>query len=231
MIISPFGPFYMAPGGGPTDPLWSFVVALLQPGAGASSYTTDETGKAVTLVGDAALSSTTPFGDIKSFALDGGADFVRLGDSSSWAFGTDLLTIEVMVRPTATSTNRQVFFQGPDLSNNITCYLNTTDFPVFQVTSGGSNLVSITGTTALTTSSWNYLGITRRTGNEWAVKVNSGSENTATASISVPDFSGNWDWGGIDGVGNYMTGQMTMMRITRGASRTLISPATSYPVS
>jgi hypothetical protein len=224
MLISPYGPLYMAPG----DGVQGRVVALLQPTQGAGSYTTDDTGKSLTLSGDAALSTQRPYSGVDSLTFDGSGDYISYADSSDWNFAVGDLTINVMVRPTSggAGTNRQILFQGPDLSSYQTILISSSDRVRWQVMDASNPLITLDNLTTLTADAWNYVGISR-SGSTWTLRVNSTDAST-TASITVPDLSASLIVGGIPGTGNWMNGQITSLQIVKGGARPLSTPSSPY---
>lgn len=87
------------------DPDWANTVALLQPPAGASSYSTDAKGKAITIAGTVPLAAGGGF----TFS-NNSANYLTMADAADWELGATF-TVEAIVTLAATGANFQIIGQ------------------------------------------------------------------------------------------------------------------------
>lgn len=91
---------------------WNSVsVQLHFDGSNGSTTFTDESnnGLTFTATGDAALTTSQQKAGTASLALDGSGDYIDTPINAAFGFGTSPFTIEAFIRPTALSTERELF--------------------------------------------------------------------------------------------------------------------------
>lgn len=93
------------------DPHWANVSLLIQPNANNTTYTTDETGKALTYYGNAGLSSASNRVGGKSLSFDGSGDYIQLADNSGWS-PVGAYTAELIMTPAVATPGTIIAFNG-----------------------------------------------------------------------------------------------------------------------
>jgi hypothetical protein len=215
----------------PIDPYRSNVSLLLH-GDGANGNTTitdnSPTPKTVTAVGNAQISTAqSKFGGA-SIAFDGTGDSVLCPANSAFDFGTDNLTIEAFIYPTATGT-RNLWSQRSTTSNGISFRFANGKLNFFYDNVGSGNL---NGATTLDLNSWSHVALTRE-GNVFKLWLNGtldGTSGTITAAVTsniTPRIGAN----AADNLEAF-SGYIDEFRVTKGVARytsTFTPPTAAFP--
>ena len=121
--------------------------------------TADTDGKAITVFGDAQLSTTQKKFGTASVLLDGTGDYLSLATSSDFGFGTGDFAVEAFVRPTTIAAGK--IFDFRSASPDVAVLIDMTGSGVIRLNVNGSNV--ITGGT-LTVNTWHHLAVSRVSG-------------------------------------------------------------------
>lgn len=181
----------------------------------------------VPAVQNEAIISTTQskFGGA-SILLDGTDDYVSVPDSADWDFGTSPLTIDCWIRPATVSlVELGIITQGQDSNNCFTLRFDGGDATKLQfaVYSGGSTLLSMSGTHGMSVNTWYHVAVVRGWGgnaNDWALCVNGVAVATATASITMPNLTSPL-YIGYDArsTNKYFNGYIDELRMVKGEAK------------
>ena len=121
--------------------------------------TADTDGKAITVFGDAQLSTTQKKFGTASVLLDGTGDYLSLATSSDFGFGTGDFAVEAFVRPTTIAAGK--IFDFRSASPDVAVLIDMTGSGVIRLNVNGSNVIS--GGT-LTVNTWHHLAVSRVSG-------------------------------------------------------------------
>lgn len=217
-------------GGGGSDPYFANVVALLHfEGTNGSTTITDVTGKAWTVSGTAALSSTAkPFGATSLSCAGGASDFVTtVASSADFAFGTGDFTLECWAYSTAVGTYQALI--SPSSANNGEAMIK--DATTYAYYRNGIRA----NTAAVSTSVWNHVAVTRASGVDRTF-LNGVVSGTTFSPDAVNFATGKPQVGACfvgSGLGRF-TGFIKEARITKGVARytsTFTPPTGPFPNS
>jgi len=121
--------------------------------------TADTDGKAITVFGDAQLSTTQKKFGTASVLLDGTGDYLSLATSSDFGFGTGDFAVEAFVRPTSITAGK--IFDFRSASPDVAVLIDMTGSGGIRLNVNGSNV--ITGGT-LSVNTWHHLAVSRVSG-------------------------------------------------------------------
>ncbi len=222
MLISPFGPFLMAPGrssSGP-DPYYTNVELLLHfDGSNGSTTFTDNgpDGRSPTVNGNAQISTAQSVFGGASGLFDGTGDSLQYTAGSQWNFGTGDWTIECRFRLANVSGFKVLVGLGTGGTGAAGSYLVSVSDNALHFYHE-DNTQRITGGTAVAANTWYALAISCVSG---AVKMfldgtQTGSTYTASTAIgtSADDL-----YIGQRSAGNNHNGYIDELRITKGVGR------------
>lgn len=166
------------------------VLGLHCDGTNGSTTFTDVTGKTVTAVGNAQISTAqypALTGKTSSCYLDGVGDNLSLATSTDWNMGSGDFCLAARVRPSTTSNTNQHIISLRDTGGitEIRLYLTSGRVPVGAIYHSGGYAVNITGTNALAVDTWCHIAFTRL-GNVHSLRVNGASEGSSTVSHTIP---------------------------------------------
>lgn len=206
-------------GGGEVDPYWSNVsLLMLMNGTNGSTAIGDVTGKTVTVVGNAAISTTqSKFGGSSCY-FDGTGDYLTLASSSSWNFGTGDFTVEAWVNLSSLTGTRTVFNVGNYQGSGAAFYILAAGQLAIYRGAG----VAYTGSGVLSTGVWTHVAFSRVSGTVTGY-VNGVSQGSVSFTADISDTSlgstvgTGRGGGGYDAVG--MHGYIDNLRITKGIAR------------
>lgn len=211
------------PSGGTTDPNWSNVVlAMHLDGANGSTTFTDMTGKTVTPLGNAEISTAQYKFGFSSALLDGTGDYLSVPSSADFDFGSGNFTIEMWVHPTTIVGNHHIIGK---YQSSATCA-----FVIFQ--SGAQigfysssdgitwNLLSnLSFGSGFAANTWYHLAVTR-SGNDWRTFTDGVLISSATVAGTVINNSENVQIGrGATAFPTEFAGYIDDLRITKGVAR------------
>lgn len=212
---------------GSDDPYWANVSALLHfDGTNGSTTFTDSgpLGLAFSANGNAQISTTNSKFGGGCLLLDGTNDYVSIGSTAAFGFGTAAWTAEAWIRPTSVSVEQAVLeFRPPGLSGQ---------HGLLYVSSTG-RLAYYNGTTVRGNSGaqlvadvwqfvqWTYDGTTMRAGLNGSEVWNAtftpdfGANRTLRIGINLADTSD-------------FAGRIDEVRITKGVARTIELPTEAF---
>lgn len=227
-----------AGGVGEADPYFSDVSLLLH-GDGTNGSTTiidsSSNSQTITLNGSTAISTTqSKFGGA-SIAFDGNRDWLYPSDHTQFIFGTDDFTVEMWVYPTDISTFTYFYDSRPFNVNGpyVSIAINNVDGVLFYVANSD---LRIRGTTAVTTSTWHHIAVSR-SGTSTKMFLNGTQEgSTYTDSTNYTTVSGR-PLIGANSFSNVvfdLDGYMDDVRVTKGVARytsNFTPPTAAFPDS
>ena len=198
------------------DANWTDVSLLLPfDGANAATSTTDEsdTGHTVTFNGNVQISTAQSKWGGSSLLFDGSGDYLTLGDSSDWTFGTADFTIEFWVRFTTLSGTQRIYTAVSDSSGFIRMGWSSTAWEL------GGTSSSQTFSDSLSVDTWYHVAFVRTSG---VVKVfrdgtQKGSDYANTTNFNPLNgvYIGK-EWGSGS---SYFSGYFDDFRVTKGVAR------------
>jgi hypothetical protein len=222
-----------------TDPHWSSVVLLCGfDGADGSTSFDDESlsNRTLTANGNAQVDTAeSKFGG-SSLLLDGTGDWVSAASSTDLSVAnSDDITIEAFIMISATGrlhtiTNKRDGSGAEEHSFQI----NTSNLLIFSAFSAGSAVVSLTGTTALTTGVWYHAAVTRQ-GTTWRLFLDGNLEDSDTQSGTPSSNAATFNIG-RDGFNTSrdFQGWIDEFRFTKGVARytgNFTPPSEEFPRS
>lgn len=217
---------YMAtaqPVGG--DPFFANVVLLMGfEGVDTAVTAPDEStyGRTLTFNGNAQIDTAQFKAGAASLLLDGTGDFVTAPTSSDLSVATGNFTIEAWIRlgaGFATHTNTISNKREATSAQEHSFGINTSGQVFAQAFNAGSAVLSITGTTGLTTGAFHHVAVTR-SGTTWRVFIDGVQEATAVQS-GAPSTSTSVFRVGRDGFATNrdFEGWIDEFRFTKGVAR------------
>lgn len=178
----------------------------------------DDTGKTVTVVGGAAISTTQKQYGASSCYFDGSGDYLTIPGSADFALGTDDFTVELWVYRSVQTTDKTLIRSGPASGTTagaweISVQANNTIMFMWDVYTSSSWLIG----PIFTNLQWNHIALTRQ-GSTLRMFLNGvlGATNASFASNlnHVPALVY------IGGTStNSLTGYIDDLRITKGVAR------------
>lgn len=207
--------------GGPSDPYFANVVALLHfDGADASTTFTDVIGKTWTAGGNAQIDTAqSKFGGASGL-FDGSGDSVSTPDSADFAFGAGDFTIEAWVRvPNVTGTKVVACQWGAAGQRSWIMQVVNSSLQFVASAAGTSPSVTIgTPGASLSSNTWHHLAVTRN-GSTWKAFVD-GVAATQTASFTMHNSTdGCYIGTQTNGSTSPFNGHIDDLRITKGVAR------------
>ena len=147
---------------------------------------TDRTGKAVTAYGSAQQSTVEKKFGISSGLFDGNGDYIEILNNTDFQFGTGNYALEAWVYLNSLSKTHRIFFKGTTSADQLSLRVNSSN-----VLQGKHGLVTVTGSTTMTTGQWYHVAISRVSGtntvNIWLNGQLEATSNLATDNISNTD--------------------------------------------
>ncbi len=163
----------------------------------------------VTFNGGTKMDDTARFGQAAYF--DGTGDYLSLPDSTDWDIGTNM-TIDLWVKHTDLTTDECYVAQYEDINNFWRFFHINGGGLDFEMRSGGSYIVDITGTNhPLSNNEWTHIALIK-IGNEYGVYVN-GQQVKYLSESNVDTFAGALLIGNY-GNGDDFEGAMESLKIT-----------------
>ena len=189
----------------------------------------DSTGKTVTAVGGAAVTTTQyKFNKIgRSIYLDGNGDWLTVADSDDWNFGSGDFTIDFWFRHSSLSSNGHQFYFGQNGGDTpgpheVQCAFNESTgqirFYIYNqgVDTAGCETVGIT----INVDTWYHLAIVRNGSSSWTIYLNGTSVATDTRNITIPNYTSSFHIGNrADESTLEFIGYITEFRISKGIAR------------
>jgi len=169
---------------------------------------------AVTVSGDAKISSSQSKFGISSLALDGTGDYITVASDSKFAYGNEDFTIEFFVYPNSL-TGTQALFDQRSVANDAAVYLD--------LTSGGAvrlfvnNSYQITAGTTISAGAWSHIALSRVNGTT-TMYINGTAQSTtytdANAYAARPIVIGS-----NISTNSFFNGYIDEVRVSRGIGR------------
>jgi hypothetical protein len=214
------------------DPYWANVSLLLHmDGSNGSTTFTDSSSNALAITANGAQISTaqSKFGGASGY-FD--ADSLSISSTSGFAFGSADFTVEFWMYPTSTSSTS--FLPGLQFGSDGAwiVYRNGTTIEFYARTSSTgawdiANGITI-GTVAANT--WHHVAISR-SGNTVYTFLDGVAGTTASSSAALATTSSALQIG-ANGGGDYYTGYLDELRITKGTGRynaNFTPPTAAFP--
>jgi len=201
----------------PTDPDFASVSLLLHmDGSNGSTTFTDSSsnGFAVSVFGDAQITTTDPKFGTGALTLDGNGDYLTLPANAAFQFGTGDFTVEFFVYRTSTALDQGIFTFGA--ANALSGLFAAMDNANLEVGVLGGDPPQISGGT-LSLNTWHHVAITRSGTNLRAFIDGVQFGSTVTNSTNLTDdqlkigYSFNTTF--------VMTGKLDEFRVTKGVAR------------
>lgn len=169
-------------------------------------------------VGNAQVSTSVVKYGTGSMAFDGTGDWLTAPNSKGLYIGSGDFTIEGWLYLNATGATKGIVsqFNSNGTGPGWTLYIKTTNVLEFY---GGSGTVTVTGTTAISATTWTHFAVVR-SGSTITIYINGTAGGTATNSSFSDDTSALVYVGGrADSSALSLNGYIDDLRITKGAAR------------
>ncbi len=212
------------------DPYWPDVVlALHMNGVNAATTFQDEVGAAVTVNGNAQISTAQSKFNGSSGFFDGAGDFLSRATTADFGFGTGAWTAECWLYSTKSSWSAS--------ASSLIDFRATTGNGLIYIQTDGTlgywnDSINYACTTSLSLNAWHHVAASYD-GATFRLFVNGALENTVAASF---DFTGSRPIrvGGSVNNNDFFQGYLTDVRVTKGAARytSSFTPATeAFPTT
>lgn len=170
--------------------LLGMVLGMHMDGTNGSTVFTDVKGKAVTVGGNAQISTAqypALTGKTSSGYFDGSGDYLSIPDSDDWNFGTGDLTIRFWCYPTGSGANAEIVAHRISAETSF-WYVRQTSTGKIQVGAvvGGVTVTVVDSTNSLSINAWNFVEVVRTSA---SVKVSIGGTFATTVTT---DSSSSW---------------------------------------
>jgi hypothetical protein len=208
------------------DDYWANVSLLLHmDGSNGSTSFTDSSSNnfAISVFGDAQVSTTDPKFGTGSLTLDGGGDYLRTPADTAFAFGTGDYTVECWVYVNSGNGNDGLFTFG-DQSTGLALSIFSGQWTLTNAGSGGNSMGSVT------TGAWQHLAVTR-SGTSWKMFVN-GTQLGSTYTDSTNFTQNQLKIGYYYDAGFAISARIDEFRVTKGVARytaNFTAPAAPFP--
>ena len=175
-------------------------------------------------VGNAQISTAqSKFGG-SSMSFNGTSDYLTIAATQNLNIGTGDFTLEAWIYPSSFSSTRALFSFG----NNNVFYFNTSGIPYYGIF-GVSDTAF--GSTAVSTNTWTYVAFVR-SGSTITCYINGSSTGTITGATATTAIGNGTalNYVGFHRGGNYFSGYIDDLRITKGYARTISTPTVAFPL-
>ena len=192
------------------------VLLLDFDGADESTTFTDMTGKSVSVVGGAKIStSQSKFGGASGY-FDGTGDYLAVADSADFYFTGDF-TIDFWWRP-AVTTEQCLLHQRTDANNHWSFYYTGTALWFFanQV---GSTVISISNNWTASANTWYHIEFSRENDTFRCFVDGTQIGTSQTDTTLMINYSNNLQIGAYNSGEPYITGYLDELRISKGIAR------------
>lgn len=206
------------------DPYWNNVVLACHfDGANDSVVFTDEKGHALTVSGNARLTTTSPKFGATCATFDGAGDYVSLADSADMEFGAGDFTIEFWMKTTQSLQYACPIGRGTGsfAAGAWAVLLNATAGQIqFWNASYSTSAALLSPATApgVNNGAWHHVAVVRN-GAAFALYVDGTSRATATWTGTIADVALGINIGRDPGYSRDFNGQLDDLRITKGVAR------------
>lgn len=176
--------------GGDPSPLWenTTLMCRFQGTDGQTTLLDDDSsfGCKLDQRGNVQLDTDqAPFGGT-SLLLDGTGDFLEGTDTSIHEITNNQFTVEAVVRINATGRVHTILSKRDGTgAEEFTLSIDASNHAAFEAFASGSAVVSLTGTSALTTGVWYHICAQRIASDVWTLHVNGVLEDSDTVSTTA----------------------------------------------
>lgn len=184
----------------------------------------DASGKAVTAVGTAAVSTAQyKFAQLgRSILLDGNSDCLTLADSADWDFGSGNFTVDMYIKRVTSATDEYligVSNSNPDATSRAWgMYITSGNKIGAEFYYGGASSVRNTSSASIADTNWHHLAMVRN-GNTATIYLNGVADGTVDLTgITLNDTSNLLAVGRLGEYGLYFNGNISCVRITKGTA-------------
>jgi len=203
------------------------------------NYASDETGKALTYVGNASVVNTSPYkdgvlGGFNFYNSSSSHDYLKLSSSNDWTPGANSpFTIEFWYKTSVSiGTNNPIMTTAGWSSNFLNRWQIQTnsDKIAFWRSDGNGNL--FVGATVLATNKWYHVAVVQDSSSVWKMYLNGIQDATGTDSGFTTDSYLEIGANSTLTGGNGVKGQISDIRIVKGqALYTADFTPPAYPLS
>ena len=207
----------------------------------STSFTDSSTGaKTVTANGNAQVDTSQKKFGTASALFDGTGDYLSVGDSADWNFGSEVFTVDCWIRFASTAANMGIVGQQTDGNNFWSLKWSNSDGQLrFRVAAAGSATVALHAAWTPSADTWYHVAAVRGWGgnvNDWALTVNGVQIGvTLTDADVVGDFTGDlWVGRDADDNSNYFNGWIDEVRVVKGTAvwtENFTPPTSAYQAS
>ena len=206
----------------------SFTVALLHMnGTDTSTTFTDETGKAITAVGNAQIDTAQSVFNGASGLFDGTGDYLTAADSADWQLdggsNSNAWTIDFWVRFNGDpGVSPMGFVEQYTDNSNAWALLLVNNLLEFYVLSGGAFTVVIDNAWNPATATWYHVAVVKNGATGYMMFVDGTQIGTTQTDIdTIPNLTGSIQIGReSETSGNFdLNGWMDEVRISKGIAR------------
>ncbi|KKT91319.1 MAG: hypothetical protein UW91_C0034G0002 [Parcubacteria group bacterium GW2011_GWF2_45_11] len=162
--------------------------------------------------------------------FDGTNDYVSVGDSDNWAFGTGDFSIDLWTKPLDSTPPLHIQFFGQDVNaeNRTLFKLNVGGDLEYQVLEANVNTILFSSATnILSENIWHHIALTR-SGNVFNIYVDGISVASATNTSSVPNYAAPAIIGYYPASGGYYNGFIDSIRIYKGRALSAAEILSNY---
>lgn len=219
------------------DPYFANVIFLAHmDGSNGSTTFTEVTGRTITAVGNAQLSTTDQKFGTACGLFDGTGDYISTAHTSNLLLATGDFTIEFWIRPSSVAA---AILIGHKAENSSDLYpwqffMSSAKTVGFRGFSGGSLAYSLTSANTLSANTWYHIAGTRSV-NTFRLFINGNQEaSTSTSSVTLQSNSTAMIWGSYTNPLLGLNGRFDDIRITAGVARytgNFTPPTQAFPDS
>ena len=215
------------------DPYAAYVSALLHfDGPDGSTVFVDATGKTWTASGNAQIDTAQSMFGGASGLFDGDGDYINTPSHADFTFGTSNVTVELFFRTAVTNGAAVVLCKHLFNTGSWVVYRNGTSIQLY-VSSNGSSWDIANGIVIGTVAAGNWYHVAwSRSGSSFYTFLDGAAGAGATSSASIYNGSQPVTVGGNPGYGDYFSGHIDELRITKGVARytaNFTPPTYPYP--
>ena len=161
------------------------------------------------------------------------SSFIIYDDSNDWFFGTDPFTVECWVRPNGSSGFQHIIGQrngGSSPTSWVLTLLASTAELEYIASSGGTTAQQTSGANTVHSRSWNHIALARDATGVFRLFVNGvmRAKDASKTAMSIQNIAYPMTIGARAGGGNFYTGDIDEVRVTRGTCR-YSTDASFYP--
>ena len=200
---------------------------------GTTTFTNSGTGShTMTAVGNAQIDTAqSKFGGASGL-FDGDGDWLTTPDHTDFDFSGGIWTISLQVRTPSLATNSGLFSQENDDNNYTAAHIATNGHIIFNINSGGSDVVYIETTSALSIDTMYHVEFVEN-GDNYYIFVNGVLWASATDTDRPANYTGVFYIGNYAIANNEIEGWIDEFRTMKGIAYhlgTFTAPTSAYPL-